>query len=84
MGGLKIELINRLKEHDISLINQPQLHLTQNSLICQNQPVASQLIPLIFEEDSISSQSVSSVSTTASVASGVIKEKKTRKKITWF
>ena len=45
--------------------------------------MASQLIPLIFEEDSNSSQFVSSVPTTASVASGVFKEKKTRKLVTW-
>jgi hypothetical protein len=68
-----------LKLHEISSLNQPQLTINENIVIIPNQP--SQLIPVIFEEDTNSSQSVSSVSNNAS---GVFKEKKTRKRITWI
>jgi hypothetical protein len=69
VSGIKAERIQRLKLHEISSLNQPQLTINENIVIIPNQP--SQLIPVIFEEDTNSSQSVSSVSNNAS---GVFKE----------
>ncbi len=48
VSRVKTELIQRLKQHEISSINQPQLTINENSVIILKQP--AQLIPVIFEE----------------------------------